>query len=239
MPKRTRRPGIRTSNWRNIAGLSTMKICLCPQYPPSTPKLIFFFFLCFILTDNAEAYKEDGNKNFKLKKYRLAIDNYTEGIKCKSRNKELNAVLYCNRAAAQFWLGKVLSDPPSLSLPFSLPNSSLPSLPLPSPSWRNITGRYIIQKETNKVLNAVIVPEFFSQTNKELNAVLYYNQTAAQFVSSLYLSPLQIELNPVLYCIVTGLQHSFAWWDFSAISPLFPIISFNLPCLYTRDSIKF
>ncbi len=60
--------------------------------------------------DNAEAYKDDGNKNFKMKKYRWAIDNYTEGIKCKSSNRELNAVLYCNRAAAHFWLGNYRSS---------------------------------------------------------------------------------------------------------------------------------
>merc|ERR1712227_92216 len=52
--------------------------------------------------DKADAYKDDGNNNFKNKKYRWAVDSYTEGIKAKSANKELNAILYCNRAAAQF-----------------------------------------------------------------------------------------------------------------------------------------
>ena len=32
----------------------------------------------------AKNYKEDGNFQFKLKKYRLSIAAYTEGIKCKS-----------------------------------------------------------------------------------------------------------------------------------------------------------
>ena len=60
------------------------------------------------LTDNAESYKNDGNNNFKIKKYRWAIDNYTEGIRCKSKDKELNAVLYSNRAAAHFHLGNFI-----------------------------------------------------------------------------------------------------------------------------------
>ncbi len=61
----------------------------------------------FFPSDNAESFKNDGNNNFKLKKYRWAIDNYTEGIKCKSKDRELNAILYSNRAAAHFHLGKV------------------------------------------------------------------------------------------------------------------------------------
>ncbi|XP_045158938.2 tetratricopeptide repeat protein 4-like [Mercenaria mercenaria] len=55
-------------------------------------------------TAKAEAYKEDGNHEFQKKKYRIAIDNYTEGIKCLCPDKQLNAVLYTNRAAAQFHL---------------------------------------------------------------------------------------------------------------------------------------
>ncbi|CAN7984772.1 unnamed protein product [Ixodes hexagonus] len=61
----------------------------------------------------AENYKEDGNNNFKLKKYRWAIASYTEGLKQKCVNPELNAQLYCNRAAAHFHLqnyGSSLAD---------------------------------------------------------------------------------------------------------------------------------
>ncbi|XP_052225067.1 tetratricopeptide repeat protein 4-like [Dreissena polymorpha] len=53
----------------------------------------------------AEAYKEDGNHEFQKKQYRIAIDNYTEGIKGRCSDRLLNAVLYTNRAAAQFHLG--------------------------------------------------------------------------------------------------------------------------------------
>ncbi|KAK3092029.1 hypothetical protein FSP39_024540 [Pinctada imbricata] len=57
----------------------------------------------------AEAYKDDGNNEFKKKRYDIAIDNYTEAIKCKCPDKELNAILYSNRAAAQFHRGNYLS----------------------------------------------------------------------------------------------------------------------------------
>lgn len=50
----------------------------------------------------AESFKEDGNILFKKKDFKTAIDNYTEGIKSKSPDKLLNAILYSNRAAAQF-----------------------------------------------------------------------------------------------------------------------------------------
>ncbi|XP_048001208.1 DNA polymerase interacting tetratricopeptide repeat-containing, protein of 47 kDa isoform X2 [Leguminivora glycinivorella] len=52
----------------------------------------------------AANYKEDGNFNFRHKNYRLAILGYTEGIKVKCEDAEMNAFLYNNRAAAQYHL---------------------------------------------------------------------------------------------------------------------------------------
>ncbi|XP_034943228.1 DNA polymerase interacting tetratricopeptide repeat-containing, protein of 47 kDa [Chelonus insularis] len=52
----------------------------------------------------AANYKEDGNFNYKYKKYRLAILSYTEGIKTKCKDDDLRAQLYNNRAAAHFML---------------------------------------------------------------------------------------------------------------------------------------
>ncbi|XP_076248791.1 DNA polymerase interacting tpr containing protein of 47kD [Calliopsis andreniformis] len=52
----------------------------------------------------ANNYKEDGNFNYKYKKYRLAVLSYTEGIRTKCKDVELMAQLYNNRAAAQFML---------------------------------------------------------------------------------------------------------------------------------------
>jgi hypothetical protein len=52
----------------------------------------------------AEKYKEDGNYWMKMKKYRIAVMNYTEGLQQNSENKEIVANLYNNRSAAQFFL---------------------------------------------------------------------------------------------------------------------------------------
>ncbi|XP_044741335.1 DNA polymerase interacting tetratricopeptide repeat-containing, protein of 47 kDa [Chrysoperla carnea] len=52
----------------------------------------------------AQAYKEDGNFNFKYKKYRLAILAYTEGLRAKSGNDEIDSTLYNNRAACHYFL---------------------------------------------------------------------------------------------------------------------------------------
>ncbi|XP_060533538.1 DNA polymerase interacting tetratricopeptide repeat-containing, protein of 47 kDa [Cylas formicarius] len=52
----------------------------------------------------AISYKEDGNFNFKHKNYRLAIVAYTEGIKQKCGDAEIEATLYNNRAAAHYFL---------------------------------------------------------------------------------------------------------------------------------------
>ena len=58
----------------------------------------------------AKNYKEDGNFQFKLKKYRLAVAAYTEGIRCKSDDDLINVQLITNRAAAQFHLGNFRSS---------------------------------------------------------------------------------------------------------------------------------
>lgn len=54
--------------------------------------------------DLAATYKEDGNFYLKHKKLRMAIYSYTEGIKLKCQNEELNSILYNNRSASQFFL---------------------------------------------------------------------------------------------------------------------------------------
>ena len=58
----------------------------------------------WLFSELAATYKEDGNYNFKLKKYRLAIISYTEGLKMKCGDDHLNSELYNNRSAAQFFL---------------------------------------------------------------------------------------------------------------------------------------
>lgn len=56
------------------------------------------------IAELATSYKEDGNFNFKHKNYRLAILSYTEGIKAKCGNLEIEASLLNNRSAAHYFL---------------------------------------------------------------------------------------------------------------------------------------
>lgn len=69
---------------------------------------MFHVILHVIFPARADSYRDDGNDQFKRKKYKIAIDNYTEGIKSRSPDAELNAILYTNRAAAQFHLGNLI-----------------------------------------------------------------------------------------------------------------------------------
>ncbi|XP_041087026.1 tetratricopeptide repeat protein 4 isoform X1 [Polyodon spathula] len=61
------------------------------------------------LEEQATTYKNEGNDYFKEKKYKQAIASYSEGLKKKCGDTELNAVLHTNRAAAQFHLGNFRS----------------------------------------------------------------------------------------------------------------------------------
>merc|ERR550519_3230689 len=58
----------------------------------------------------AKNYKEDGNFNFKCKKYRFATASYTEGLKVKCGVKEVETALLTNRAAAQFHVANYRSS---------------------------------------------------------------------------------------------------------------------------------
>jgi len=53
----------------------------------------------------AEKYKKEGNENFRLMKYRWAIESFTTGIKQSCDDNELNSQLFGNRAACHFRLG--------------------------------------------------------------------------------------------------------------------------------------
>ncbi|CEF67389.1 Tetratricopeptide repeat protein 4 [Strongyloides ratti] len=54
---------------------------------------------------DAEQHKTNGNKHFKLKKYRWACEEYSNGIKLKPSNLKLLSQLYGNRAAANYEIG--------------------------------------------------------------------------------------------------------------------------------------
>ena len=63
-----------------------------------------------LFSGKTEAYKEDGNYEYKKKQFHKAIAAYTEGIKEKCDNVELNAILYTNRATAHFSLGMMVPN---------------------------------------------------------------------------------------------------------------------------------
>ncbi|XP_019481522.1 PREDICTED: tetratricopeptide repeat protein 4 [Hipposideros armiger] len=57
--------------------------------------------------EQAKTYKDEGNDYFKEKNYKKAVISYTEGLKKKCADSDLNVVLYTNRAAAQYYLGNL------------------------------------------------------------------------------------------------------------------------------------
>ena len=61
----------------------------------------------YVFSARTEAFKEDGNYKYKRKQFREAIAAYSEGIKVKCDNVELNAILYTNRATAHWCLGEL------------------------------------------------------------------------------------------------------------------------------------
>ena len=70
------------------------------------PKIIIITICSFVAI--AEVYKNEGNDEYNKKNFDSAIYFYTEGIKVKCKDEDLNAKLYSNRAAAHFNLGKKL-----------------------------------------------------------------------------------------------------------------------------------
>ncbi|XP_035393202.1 tetratricopeptide repeat protein 4 [Cygnus atratus] len=57
----------------------------------------------------AKMYKNEGNEYFREKDYGRAVVSYSEGLKKKCEDVELNAVLHTNRGAAHFHLGNYRS----------------------------------------------------------------------------------------------------------------------------------
>nr|XP_033771380.1 tetratricopeptide repeat protein 4 isoform X3 [Geotrypetes seraphini] len=55
--------------------------------------------------EQAKIYKDEGNDYFKEKEYKKAVVIYTEGLRKQCSDRDLNAILHTNRAAAEFYLG--------------------------------------------------------------------------------------------------------------------------------------
>ncbi|KAG7487735.1 hypothetical protein MATL_G00026680 [Megalops atlanticus] len=59
--------------------------------------------------EQAKSLKDEGNEYFKEKNYKKAIVAYTEGLKKKCSDTDLNTILHTNRAASHFHLGNMRS----------------------------------------------------------------------------------------------------------------------------------
>ena len=70
--------------------------------------IIIIINIIIVIVAIAEVYKNEGNDEYKKNNFNNAIQFYTEGIKVNCKDKELNAILYSNRAAARFNLGEKL-----------------------------------------------------------------------------------------------------------------------------------
>ena len=57
------------------------------------------------------AHKEDGNHQFKLKKYDKAISAYSEGLRQKFEDADLRVILFTNRAVANYYLSELILFP--------------------------------------------------------------------------------------------------------------------------------
>ena len=76
---------------------------------------------CFVVAI-AEVYKNEGNNEYSKKNFNSAIHHYTEGIKVNCKDKDLNAKLHSNRAAAHSNLGKSCYIASKKISPFGLLN---------------------------------------------------------------------------------------------------------------------
>ena len=65
--------------------------------------------VCIFISAIAETHKNAGNDALLSRDLVKAVNLYTEGIKVKCKDEDLNAKLYNNRASAHYHLGKVSS----------------------------------------------------------------------------------------------------------------------------------
>ena len=65
--------------------------------------------VCIFISAVAETHKNAGNDAFLSHDFVKAVNLYTEGIKLKRKDEDLNAKLFNNRASAHYHLGKVSS----------------------------------------------------------------------------------------------------------------------------------
>lgn len=102
----------------------------------------------------AQSYKEDGNFNYKHKKYRLAVLSFSKGIASKCEDKDLLAQLYNNRALAQLKLENYRSGFNDCKQALKLKPDYLKSLLTAAKCCFNIKDYDLCLNYCDQVLNA-------------------------------------------------------------------------------------
>lgn len=70
---------------------------------------ILILFLTILDEVIADVFSDEGNKEWRKGEYNYAIICYTEGIDVNCKDENINTILFTNRAAAHFLLGKSVS----------------------------------------------------------------------------------------------------------------------------------
>ncbi|XP_011667766.2 tetratricopeptide repeat protein 4 [Strongylocentrotus purpuratus] len=110
LPKSKYKDGFSEDNWQEEFDKIPLFMTEAPENIEDCPQLEALQQIKFASEestreDDALMHKDDGNQWFKKKMYKQAVKAYAEGIKQKCADKDINAVLYTNRAAAHFHLG--------------------------------------------------------------------------------------------------------------------------------------
>nr|XP_054764245.1 tetratricopeptide repeat protein 4-like [Lytechinus pictus] len=110
LPKSRYKDGFSEDNWEEEFDKIPLFMKEAPENIEDCPELQAFQQIKYASEestkeDNALTHKNDGNQWFKKKMYKPAVTAYTEGLDQKCADKEINAVLYTNRAAAHYHLG--------------------------------------------------------------------------------------------------------------------------------------
>lgn len=79
------------------------------KYEETTPHgignlIIYIAMICAPL-GRATVLKDEGNEMFKIKRYREAINLYSQALNETHTDQQLIAVLYCNRSAGHYHIG--------------------------------------------------------------------------------------------------------------------------------------
>ncbi|CAI8022616.1 Tetratricopeptide repeat protein 4 [Geodia barretti] len=80
-----------------------------PQSAPALAALQDLIYQEDTPKSRALAHKEDGNEHFRKKRYRQAVETYSAAINQGCKDRELRAILFCNRATSQYRLGNFRS----------------------------------------------------------------------------------------------------------------------------------